>query len=231
MRAATYARGTKYAKTRKRWYHHNVAPYSNAIDRFNFRNAMTYHGSSLLPDRYNNIMHYRERWSVTDANGYISYIYSMNGAYDPYVPASGLACAGWDKMVFLYKRYLVTASKIQITYVNNDENDPVEISVYPSHDVTSAGDYAPDQPDSRHIVVTNQAGKETITHYRTVKSMSWPIASDDTLSADSTHNPEKQYYWQIRLSGTAATALSGQLEVDIWYYTTWYDREKCDPVL
>jgi len=183
---------------------------------------MTYHGSSFFPDRFNNIMHYRERWSITDANGYVSYTYSMNGAYDPYVAAGGAACFGWDKMLYLYKKYMVTACKIICTYINNDENDPVELSIYPSYDSVSGGDYGPGQTDSRHILVTNQAGKETVRHFRTIKSMSFPLANETELAADNGANPSKQYYWQIRLSGTNATALNGQLEVDIFYYVTWY---------
>jgi len=238
-RKCSFARRSAYKvpRTRRAYKPHTSArrqewpSYTQAIDRFNPRNAMTFTGNSCFPQRYNNVMHYRERWNVTDANGYVSYTYGMNAAYDPYVAAGGVTCHGWDKMIAIYNRYMVTASKIQVTYVNLDENDPVELMIAPSYDSVSAGSYTAGQPDSRHIIVTNQAGKETCSHYRTIKSMSFPVVNEADLTAANNANPTKLYFWQIRLDGTNATALNGQLEVDIWFHTTWYDLLKTDPVI
>lgn len=199
-------------------------PSALVVRQNNGPSQMTFRGNTFFPDRYNNIMHYTETWAVTDANGYLTYEYRQNGVQDPYLPVGGAPCFGIDQMQAIYKRYMVTYSKIIITYINYDVDDAVTLSVFPTPTAGSAGYNAVGQPDVKTIIVTNQAGKEVLTHGRSIKSQAFPNASDADLSALCTTTPVKQFYWQIRLQGTAATALNGLMKVDILYYTTWFER-------
>lgn len=228
-----YARGYRTSGWRQAGVHtksravpnpFSITPNVMSVRQHAGPSSMTYRGNTFFPDRYNNIMHYIETWNVTDAAGYITYEYRQNGLQDPYVAAGGAACYGIDQMQAIYKMYMVTYSKIFVSYVNNDDNDPVTLSIFPCATAGSSGVNAQGQPDVKSVVVTNQAGKEVLSHGRSIKSQAFPNAMDAQLASLCTTVPAKQFYWQIRVQGTAGTALSGQIKVDILYYTTWFER-------
>jgi len=191
--------------------------------------TVIFHSLAYLPNEYHNIMRYSEDWVDTTAGGIRDLVYSQNHIYDPYVGAGGQVVNGWSTMTQLYQRYKVTYSKVKVTGVNLDTDDPITLTILPND--ASAGlssTYDTSKPEARSIVISNQSGQGILVHGCSTKRSVGPIYKDSDLACSGTGGPTCPLYWHIIVRNVSAQALNMYMKVDIDYYVTWFGR--CESV-
>lgn len=199
-----------------------IGPFRTPIQSY----ARVY-GGGLLPTNLNTTFSYHATWADTTAGGFAQYAYRANSVYDPDLSGTGTKAIGVTAMANLYNRYRVYKSVMKFTVVNNDTDDPVHICIVPQKTSTALTlankESVPSQPGCVYDIVTNQAGKGTVTCY-TIPSLVAGINRDaDTLSATLANNPATETYFIIYIFNESGNALNCQGDISISYHTILSD--------
>lgn len=181
--------------------------------------------TDFLPRNFYNTMRYSEDWVDTTAGGVIDYVYNMNYLYDPYNAAGGQVVAGWSTMVALYGKYKVLSAELVCTVVNNDVDDPITVTL--NNNVTSTAIttvYDASKPESKSIVVANQAGQGVVSTYVNAKYVLGGDYTDATATCATTSAPGAPTYTHVTLRNVSGNALNCFIKVDIRYKVHWFSR-------
>ena len=194
--------------------------------------VVAFKNPSPLPTKFHALFRYSEPYlkipnpSTTFLG---TYIFSVNGIYDPDITGVGHQPSGFDQLMTMYDHFVVIGAKITVTFVNNDPNDPVLVGIDVRDSVNA-------ESDSRVIIESGTAkyanlsaknnGENQVTmEYRINPNRflgrSKPLA-DPSLKGGASGNPIEQCYFHIfsgNLDDQATLAAATTANVVIEYQT------------
>lgn len=134
----------------------------------------------------------------------VFHYFSANGLYDPNVTGGGHQPLGFDQIMPMYDHYTVIASKITITFFNDDSSNKQIVGVRLSDNTSSgvAADVSNIQENGGgKYVWLNQKGNDgdmcTMTLGCSPKKYFAKSLNDDTYKGGIGANPADQVYFQI----------------------------------
>jgi len=187
-------------------------------------NRMKWHGQGFVPVRFDTIMDYGYFWKFTEAAGFYDWVIRANSIFDPDVAVGGDSCTGLDQISGIYKHYKVSGCAVELSIVNNDTDDPVNVCIIPnnfsaSYAVANINSIIA-MPYAKNIIVANQAGAGRISHYMASKVM-FDVANLDSVnfSAATDANPGTIWYFHICIFNHSGNALNVETKFRARYYT------------
>ncbi|AUW34326.1 capsid protein [Circovirus sp.] len=198
-----------------------------------------YGGFAPFPPTYSAKMHYVENFSLATGTAGVmgtSAKVSLNSLYDPNMSGSGHQPYGYDQITALYRRYIVSGVKINITFTNpNDDGLVVAVMIQASGGVGAiagqTADIIKEQPLSWTHPINNTGSQ--VCHFRQylplqkvegLMKVQW-IANQDQYGALYTASPSLQPFLLMSVgsdAGSGAAAIMARIELT--YYTRFYDR-------
>jgi len=200
-----------------------------SIPRKRYPTSLVWRGSGLLPQKLFTTPKYEYWWTATSGTGFYDWVIRGNSLYDPDVALGGESVGGFDTIMTVYNRYKVHGSAIRVRAVNNDTDDPVDITIFPSK---VSGAYAQANanavrgyPLAKFIVVSNQHGHGEINHYaKTGDVMGHKDIDDEGFVGDGSHDPTHMWYWHVCIHNhTADHALNLQLWLEVDFKAEFSD--------
>lgn len=189
---------------------------------------------SGIPDKKQVKLRYAQQVSLYQAGTYFdSHIFQGNSCYDPDSSGLGHQPMGFDEWGAFYNKYMVNASKIEITFTTTGSTSGANtaLSLLPTTDSA----YTP----SWSSFTEARLGKSTIigpytgqgirrlSHYESTRKI-WGDNNnleETDYGANFGSNPNKPWYWKIMaetLDSSNMTTINAN--VVITYYVTLFDR-------
>lgn len=133
-----------------------------------------------------------------------TYLFSLNGMYDPNITGTGHQPRGFDNLMALYDHYVVIACKAEFKFWNADNTygHMVTTHLQDSPTVkTNVRDIMELKTTQRKVAATRAGGIDNLTLVRTVNpnrflGRSKPL-SDPELKGSASANPTEQAYIQV----------------------------------
>lgn len=172
---------------------------------------------------------YYDSGSLTTTSGTLnSYVFSVNGLYDPNITGTGHQPAGFDQMMIFYDHYVVVGAKATVTYYNTSSAARPQIALSLNSTVTPVTD----------ITVLNETGYVVRDYLNNsgvdsgIKTLSMtcnvakfqgvPQPKDDPeLWGTAAANPVEQSYYNISVwdnnAVTCAITFQILMEFDVWF--------------
>lgn len=182
---------------------------------------------SAMPDTMFVKLKYAEYITMTNVAGQGSYVFAMNGLYDPNITGTGHQPMAYDEWSAFYDQYQVLSSKIYCRILPPDTNT-TGVCIYPSRDGTLPNNYADarEQPYSRSKWSQNQSTKQSISNYMSIKKLEGRITSSVNYTATINTNPSAERYWIIFCESPTGTAINDIIfDVQLTYYVKFYGRK------
>lgn len=138
-----------------------------------------------------------------------SYVYSLNGLYDPNITGTGAQPRGFDQLMQLYDHYCVIAVRVRIDWSNNLTGNPTHvIAAIRDGSTTSSSlvDYVETGNTKFTTLGTEGGGNNVKSMYINVNpnkflGRSKPL-SDPNLKGTTSNNPNEQAYLIIAAVNT-----------------------------
>lgn len=171
-----------------------------------------------FPKKIITILRYSDLQSQTSVSGGIStFIYRMNGPFDPDLTAVGHQPLYWDQYTPIYQNYRVLGSQIRIEWAPALPDDgtvgPWQVGITGSVSSSSLGTSGPtraEMNDSVSDILSSKDGSASLfLNYSPEISLGRP-AGDDTVGSLVTTFPTQQYFahvWVQDIKGTAASSV------------------------
>jgi len=200
------------------------------IPKINYRKSLTWRGPGLLPEKLITHPKYQFWYTATTGTGFYDWVIRGNSIYDPDYALGGQTTGGFTSIMGLYTRWNVHASAIRVRAVNNDADDPVDITIFPTK---TAGAYSQGNhnairgyPLSKFVICSNQHGNASINHYAKTKDVCGvKDDSDEGFIGVGNADPTHQWYWHICVHNhTADHALNVQLWLEVEYTCEFSDH-------
>lgn len=195
-----------------------------------------------IPSEFQTKLNYVQDFTMTAGIGssYKIQQFLGNSLYDPDYTSSGLQPEYYDLLCganSLYKRYVVTASKIKLRVCSTSDafaagNSDIAVTFsdqpYASVGWTSIDDQISDKASKNTSVVRyDNTGAKILTHYaKTDEVLDIKDIKDNLTSCGAYYNasPSQPWYWIIGQQGMDRSSTSSSVNylVKITYYVTFY---------
>lgn len=193
-------------------------------------------GVSLIPDVYKTKLVFTSDESISAG---ATRLIRGNSIFDP--DNTNRKPQGYNEMSALYDRYLVTASRCEITIINQDISDQLKCVLYPAGIAAPTTDFenASAQPYATNVVLgTEGSGQavKTLKNYIATKAIrgAW-VTNSESYGAAFTADPGFQWYWHFVFEAITPGTVSMHIQTRVTYYVTMYRRDSVpqsiDPVL
>lgn len=215
-----YAYGRKMPKTIKK---RNLAPYmSNTLAPAVSRNLSS-------PRKLLQVFSYNEEYNLANLGGVVGYsdiVYRANSLYDPNLTGGGYTVAGHAAWGYIYQKYYVYASSIEVTVINDDD-EPLGVSVFAQVGSTAVTDFmqARNSPGGRNMLLSSQGGQDrgTIKLYnRAQKIVDKRTRDDFDYHATFGSNPTSGWFWHVFTRKETGETQVGKMMIRVIYYTMLY---------
>lgn len=165
-----------------------------------------------------------------------SYNFSLNGLYDPYLPAGGHQPYGFDQLCpTLYERYKVYNARVKITWDNPSAPGIAcgAIVIPPGTTYTITGKHTNSVIEApfSSVKFISDSGSQKVTQYMklpmnvlfgiTPRQFKEDI---DTTTGSSSGNPGSQPQLIVSCASTSLTSSSVFVNVEITYWAMFYQR-------
>lgn len=141
-----------------------------------------------------------------------SYVYCVNGLYDPNVTGIGHQPAGFDEYMAIFQEYVVLGAHVKVSFTNSDTTYPAIVGMsYSDSNVTTT--------DFRRYVENGyttwcQLGKSgsgndiknLMTDVNVAKTSNQNVVQEENFAGNNTKNPDEARYviiWAAPLDSTA----------------------------
>lgn len=124
-----------------------------------------------------------------------SYVYCLNGLYDPNVTGVGHQPAGFDEYMTLYEEYVVLGCTITVRFINTDGTYPARVGISYSNESTTDTDcrvYVENGCTTWNVVNTAGSGSNIITLKHEIdvsKTSNQDIVNEENFAGNATQNP------------------------------------------
>lgn len=158
-----------------------------------------------------------------------SYVFSVNGLYDPNITGTGHQPAGFDQMMVFFDHYVVVHSKATVTWANATAGQTVQVALSlnstntPVTDPIILNETGYVARDFLNVVGSNDAIKTTSMSCNVSRFQGVPIPKDNPeLWGSATTNPTEQSYfnlsaWDALGSQSSTTRFEILIEFDAWF--------------
>lgn len=192
-----------------------------------------------IPPIFMTKLKYNETVPVSSAFG--EYLFNGNSIYDPNRTSTGHQPMYQDEFAALYRKYAVSASKIQVSFVNRKAAGEIGITpfgtvgVYPHTSSTTSVDLtdATERDNCTYASIGPNTGDQGIinmTQYSKTRQVVGKGIDDDDLignTGNSGNNPALPWNWHLFYGSLDATDnLELYITVTITYYIKFFDRIK-----
>jgi len=134
-----------------------------------------------------------------------SYVFSVNGMYDPDISGLGHQPMGFDQLMALYEHYTVTSCKITASFVNESstENAYVGIALFPDSSVEATPSKLVENGLLKRVWLAPKGDskcQQIITQTCTVAKLNGrtgSIVGDELYRGDVASNPSEQSYFHV----------------------------------
>ena len=174
--------------------------------------TFTVMNGNILPDRLRTKLSYGESYITTTLTTLpYTYVFNGNNAFDPDQTSTGHSPLGWTQLAAFYKRYVVTASKLEVTVgiaTSTGTVAPVFCAIHDSLSTTTASlmssvlerarvKYKVINTGSSSAVLTKKLGTKRVLGLRQL--------TDSEESDTSTGAPINKWYWHLYLQNIGAS--------------------------
>lgn len=162
-----------------------------------------------------------------------TYVFSMNGLYDPNITGTGHQPIGFDQLMTMYDHYTVIGSRARITLFNRDSTYPQTIIAHLKDDVTVSSDENTllENGLNRYITVSPQGSagcnKSLQLNCSPSKFFGKKVLQDDIFRGSIASNPSEQVYLHLTsfpMEGTDTGQV--RLTVEIEYTAILTERKE-----
>lgn len=182
------------------------------------------------PESVTVVLPFTELWHNTTAGGGYDWVIRGNSVYDPDYALSADSALGESKWANVYNRYSVSASAIKVTVINQDADDPVNVTVlaatFPESFAYANMDASSHYPGAVSLVVDPEDGSKVLQNSAKTIDL-FQVKDLDSVNFFSKFdtNPSTCWYWHILTSNLSTNALDCQMKVEVFYRTTMYDPQ------
>lgn len=190
-----------------------------------------------FPSQIKTIMCYREQFVALNpgAGGICAaHVFAANGLYDPNITGGGHQPVGFDQMMDMYDHYVVTRSKIVVTFTNQDTTNRQTACVAVVDDSTTYSDIRR-LIESGNCAIADLDISPTSNAQKTV-SLDCDVMryqgrrgklSDPELKGSASANPTELVTFQLYAEPLSAVDSSTVgANVTIYYEVTFIERKK-----
>lgn len=190
--------------------------------------ALRYRGSGF-PEMMTQKLKYAEAIRHTVTAGFLQYVFSANGLFDPNITGSGHQPLYFDQLMAIYNHYAVISSHIKITPYTGATIDLVK-AVYVDDDAsgTTTATTVWERPGVR--VSANPPSSTPIPSYdcywKASNAFGKDVMSNDNLQGTATANPaEQSYFINVLFDPAAGTTTNVDFLYEIWYDVVFFERK------
>lgn len=158
-----------------------------------------------------------------------SYVFSVNGLYDPNITGTGHQPAGFDQMMVFFDHYVVVFSKATVSWANATAGQTVQVALSLNSTVTATTDptilnetgYI--TRDWLNVAGTNDGLKTSSMACNVARYQGVPNPRDDPeLWGSALANPTEQSYfnlsaWDVVSGGSSTVRFQIMIEFDAWF--------------
>ena len=164
------------------------------------------HSMPLFAARTTKRLRYASSGALSSTSGAVAtYIFSVNGLFDPDITSTGHQPMGFDQMMVSYNHYYVTSAKITVTFRNQTGNATpvVSISVMPDTTPITVSDRIVEFGDCNMTILESKAVAGSVKTLQQSVSMRRIMGVDDIvdnseLRGDAASNPTEQTYFHVQ---------------------------------
>jgi hypothetical protein len=184
----------------------------------------------IVPDRYYTHLSYSFiPYVILSAQSSNNLLVAFNSAYDPDKSGVGGQPAGFDELAFLYDRYRVHSSRIEVALAYS--TSPMSIVVVPTTAATLPTTVAAamDNPRCNYMIISSSNYKSQMFSELSVKELYGiqSINQDDLFQALVTADPGRLAYWRIMaVAWDGATSTTTTITVRVTYDIEFFDRRE-----
>lgn len=157
-----------------------------------------------------------------------SYVFSVNGLYDPNITGTGHQPAGFDQMMVFFDHYVVTNAKATVNWLNQSNVASAQIALslnstnVPTSDYTILSESGFVVRDWLNILGTNDAIKTTALSCNVSKFQGVvKIRDDPELWGAAASNPTEQSYFNLSAydiaGGSCVVRFEILIEFEAWF--------------
>lgn len=161
---------------------------------------------------------------TSTTGGYVSYVVSCNGMFDPNITGTGKQPSYFDTMSSIYNHYNVISSKVTFRGVA-DASQVLEAAAYIEDGASPVSTFTnlleqPSCTKSQFIMGFTNVGKFSLG-WNAKKAFGPDADSNTQLQGSSSANPTEQQYYVIGINGVALTTANLRWTVDVEYTAVW----------
>lgn len=179
----------------------------------------------LFAARTTKRLRYASSGALSSTSGAVAtYIFSVNGLFDPDITSTGHQPMGFDQMMVSYNHYYVTSARITVTFRNQTGNATpvVSISVMPDTTPITVSDRIVEFGDVNMTTLESKAVAGSVKTLQQSVSMRRIMGVDDVvdnseLRGDAASNPTEQTYFHVQTWNNDVFTCSINFDVVIDY--------------
>lgn len=159
------------------------------------------------------------------------YTFRGNSCYDPDYTSAGHQPLYFDQYAAIYTKYLVMASSIKLSMMNNVGTTPVFAVIIPASDILTLTTGAPasEYPRAKTSKLLGISGYSTVSlsHSARTETILGLIPSqirDMDFSSLMGANPHELWYWNCFFQNINATNLNISVQIEMVFDVQFYDR-------
>lgn len=136
-----------------------------------------------------------------------TWIFSLNGLFDPDISGGGHSALGFDEMMTMYNHYTVIGARVRATFVNTDTTYAQNVSLSLKDSTTATANFSQtiENGTSRWACVGTDGSPKTLSLNCSIsKFFGKKILSDDIFRGTISSNPAEQVYLHAQVSPTDA---------------------------
>ena len=190
-----------------------------------------------FPDRYTTTLSYSTYVKLDTASSGlpVKYVFRGNSLHDPDFTGTGQQPGYYDALAALYAHWMVWGSKITVHIINSEAvgtNPANLICVLPARTATASAtvNLSTEQPRARYRFIRDGSDNVSkIVNSARTKQMLPSSANGWNQEATGIigSNPADTWMWIIHANSANASAeCVMELQVNIKFYCTWYERQQ-----
>lgn len=165
-----------------------------------------------------------------------SYVYCLNGLYDPNVTGVGHQPAGFDEYMTLFEEYVVLGATITVRFINADGTNPARVGISYSNQQTTNTDcrvYIENGSTTWDLINVGGSGNNirSLKHSIDVsKTSKQDIVNEENFAGNSTQNPTEGRYFIMWAAPVDASVDMGTIyaTVEITFDSIFRDNKRID---
>lgn len=163
----------------------------------------------------------------------VGFPFKANGLYDPDSSTGGHQPLGYDQFTPIYNHWVVTASRIKVTYMYRDEVDdtvhPIICGIYDDDDASNSLSYSAlvEGTDASKVnyLTTNNDKVVLYSRWKNAKTFGPATLSDPSQRGSTSADPSETHQWFAWFYNLGNTDRILNVTYEIEYQVTFFERK------